>query len=275
MIESHSPATVHASLVPIAPKALGELIHAVGTPHFVPSLGTFLARNVFADAVHLERVRLTPGFGKGYVAEWLGSSGPTQLPMICQLMELYYEHYYERDSLFQSIRGTTGTQLIQRDIGAIADEEFRRVLYDAADAREECLLVRSSRNIQYSLALVRTREQPAFSFAELACLRQMGEFLFPLCELHASTAAVRRCAGPDNISKPVANFDERLNSSEIRLSRREHEICKLLLTGKTVPETAQRLELQVSTAESYAKRAFTKIGVRTKRELFAWAHGEV
>lgn len=275
MTEFYCPSSVHASLVPIAPKALGELIHAVGTPHFIPSLGEFLACRVFSDAVHLERMRLTPGFGKGYVAEWLGSSSPAQLPMTYQLMELYYEQYYERDPVFQSIRGTTGTQLIQRDVSAIADEEFRRIFYEDPGGREECLLVRSSRNIQYSLALVRTSEHPAFSFAELAYLRQMGEFLFPLFELHASTAAIRRCTGSENAGKPAANFDERLNSCEIRLSRRELEICNLLLMGKTVPETAQRLELRVSTAESYVKRAFTKIGVRTKRELFAWAHGEM
>jgi DNA-binding CsgD family transcriptional regulator len=42
-----------------------------------------------------------------------------------------------------------------------------------------------------------------------------------------------------------------------------------------VPEAATRLELRVSTAESYVKRAFAKLGLRTKGELFAWAHGEV
>ncbi|NPT47884.1 LuxR family transcriptional regulator [Paraburkholderia sp. 1N] len=275
MTESHPALPVRAPLVQVEPRALGDLVHAVGTANFLPSLSAFLERSVFADAVHLERVRLTPGFGKGYVAEWLGSGGPARIPMIVQLMELYYERYYERDPLIASMRGIVGTQLIQRDVHAIADVDFRRALYDVADANQECFLVRGSRNIQYSLALIRTRERPAFSFTELTLLRQMGEFLFPLCELHASTAAVRRCTSQASAIKPASSFEERLAASEIRLSRREHEICKLLLTGKTVPEAATRLELRVSTAESYVKRAFAKLGLRTKGELFAWAHGEV
>ena len=35
-------------------------------------------------------------------------------------------------------------------------------------------------------------------------------------------------------------------------------------------ETAEFLGVRVASAESYVKRAFAKLGVRTKRELAAW-----
>lgn len=57
----------------------------------------------------------------------------------------------------------------------------------------------------------------------------------------------------------------------MRLSRREQEICKLLLSGRSVPEAAALLDIRHSTAETYVKRAFAKLGVRTRGELFDWA----
>ena len=110
----------------------------------------------------------------------LGSGGPTRIPMIVQLMELYYERYYERDPLIASMRGIVGTQLIQRDVCAIADEDFRRALYDVADARQECFLVRGSRNVQYSLALIRTHERPTFSFRRAYLAAANGRIPVPL-----------------------------------------------------------------------------------------------
>ena len=56
----------------------------------------------------------------------------------------------------------------------------------------------------------------------------------------------------------------------MKLSKREYETCKHLLSGKTVPETAEILGVRVASAESYVKRAFAKLGVRTKRRLAAW-----
>jgi DNA-binding CsgD family transcriptional regulator len=58
----------------------------------------------------------------------------------------------------------------------------------------------------------------------------------------------------------------------VKLSKREYEICAHLITGKTVPEAAEILGVRTATAESYVKRAFAKLGVRTKRELIGWGH---
>ncbi|WP_258401930.1 helix-turn-helix transcriptional regulator, partial [Burkholderia multivorans] len=65
-------------------------------------------------------------------------------------------------------------------------------------------------------------------------------------------------------------FDARIAADGVKLSKREYETCKHLLSGKTVPETAEILGVRVASAESYVKRAFAKLGVRTKRELVAW-----
>ncbi|WP_236002077.1 response regulator transcription factor [Paraburkholderia elongata] len=62
-----------------------------------------------------------------------------------------------------------------------------------------------------------------------------------------------------------------MSKQNVQLSRREYEICKLLLNGRTIPDAAAHLDVKLSTAESYVKRAFAKLSVRTRRELFDWA----
>lgn len=116
--------------------------------------------------------------------------------------------------------------------------------------------------------------QSAFTTKELFYFRQMAEMLFPLFELHARTSAIRRTATVPFSLTPNAGFDERLSTHNVQLSRREYEICKLLLSGRTIPDAASQRDVRLSTAESYVKRAFAKLSVRTKRELFEWALGE-
>jgi DNA-binding CsgD family transcriptional regulator len=51
------------------------------------------------------------------------------------------------------------------------------------------------------------------------------------------------------------------------LTERETQVCCLLLEGLKVPEVALRMGIKASTATTLKKRAFTRMGVRTKEEL--------
>ncbi|MBN3852172.1 LuxR family transcriptional regulator [Paraburkholderia sp. Ac-20340] len=266
-----APDTHDLQTLTISPRALGDLVGRVGTPDFVRSLGQFVTGDIQADAIHLERLRPDARSPSGYTTEWIGSTGE-EYALICEIMDRYYASYCDRDPLFVSIRGSTGKLLIQRDVGALTDDGLRREIFMPARIAQECVISHGTRNERYSLGLARCEGRAAFSLRELAVLQQMGEFLFPLCEMHSRTASARRISTPRREGTPVSRFEERIAREEIRLSRREGEICRSLLSGKTIPESAQMLELKLSTAESYVKRAFAKLNVRTKWELLQWAH---
>jgi DNA-binding CsgD family transcriptional regulator len=51
------------------------------------------------------------------------------------------------------------------------------------------------------------------------------------------------------------------------LTRREHQVCALLLDGLSVREVAERLEVQPSTVTTLKKRAFARLRLRTRDEL--------
>ncbi|WP_175748192.1 helix-turn-helix transcriptional regulator [Burkholderia ambifaria] len=254
-------------------KALGELIETVGTPHFVPRLAQLLNDVVPLDVAHIERSRVDGAMPTGYRCEWIGSSGigaETDTTEISDVMTLYYERFFDSDPLFAGLRGKTGTMLVVRDIAAIPPGEFRQRLFDDVRIGHECVLARGTRYAQHSIALERGRDRPPFTLAEMSRFRSISDVLFPLLELHASTTAARRIAHPTPDVHPLARFDARIAADGVKLSKREYETCKHLISGKTVPETAEILGVGVASAESYVKRAFAKLGVRTKRELAAW-----
>ncbi|MGS0896765.1 helix-turn-helix transcriptional regulator [Burkholderia stagnalis] len=264
------PAAHGHYLIGVRPGALGAAIRAVGTPGFIGAVTAFVNDSIAADAVHLERWRADAGSASGHVVEWLGS-GSLRFPAdTLRVMDVYYQDYCHADPLFAPLRGKAGTLLVQRHIDGLAHGEFRRRIFDEPGIAQECVLVHGSAQVQYALGLARAGGRAAFTTDELFHLRQMVDLLFPMFELHARSSAARRITSASTNAASAAGFDARLERRDVQLSRREHEICRLMLCGRSVPEAAQQLDVKLSTAESYVKRAFAKLGVRTRRELFDW-----
>jgi LuxR family transcriptional regulator, activator of tox operons len=267
---NHDSRSINVSI-----KALGEVIESVGLPHFVHRLTRFLHELIPLDSVHVERTRFDTAAPLGYRCEWIGS-GTVHMEqhVLDDTMTLYYDRFQAADPLFAGIRDTSGTHLVVRDMSKLPAGEFRELIFENSHIAQECVLTKSSRHTQYSLAMVRRDDQPQFSLAELNHFRNLGDFLFPLLELHVSTAAVKRTANAMSETDPLVLFDARIASDGVRLSKREYESCRHLIVGRTVPETAQILGVRQTSAESYVQRAFAKLGVRTKRELALWARGQ-
>jgi LuxR family transcriptional regulator, activator of tox operons len=257
-------------------KALGEVIESVGLPHFVHRLTRFLHELIPLDSAHVDRTRFDPASPLGYRCEWIGSGTVHEEQAVLDgIMTLYYDRFQSVDPLFAGIRDTSGTHLVVRDMNKLPAGEFRELIFESSHIAQECVLTKSTRHTQYSLAIVRRDDQPQFSLAELNHFRHLGDFLFPLLELHVSTAAVKRTANAMSETDPLVLFDARIASDGIRLSKREYESCRHLIAGRTVPETAEILGVRQTSAESYVQRAFAKLGVRTKRELALWARGQL
>jgi LuxR family transcriptional regulator, activator of tox operons len=276
MLFNVDPFNQHSRHVDVSIKALGEVIASVGLPHFAQRLTLFLHEMIPLDSAHVERTRFDPASPIGYRCEWIGSGTVhDSQDRLDNTMTLYYDRFQAVDPLFAGIRGTTGTHLVVRDMSKLPAGEFRALIFDNSQIAHECVLTKSTRHVQYSLAIVRRDDQSQFSLAELNHLRHLGDFLFPLLELHVATAAVKRTANAMPETNPLVLFDARIARDDIHLSKREYESCRHLIAGRTVPETATLLGVRQTSAESYVKRAFAKLGVRTKRELVLWAHGQI
>lgn len=143
----------------------------------------------------------------------------------------------------------------------------------------QCNLVSRSGNRRWVICVHRRPTQRAFSLSELSQLKRLSDTLLPLVEHHAQIlrqGAVRRAGAavePQDAGFLRQTFGERLAQDAISLSAREQEVCMGLLTGGTVPELAQRLNVKNSSVETYLKRATAKLGVSGRHGLTKWMAG--
>ncbi|WP_199540471.1 helix-turn-helix transcriptional regulator [Paraburkholderia kururiensis] len=244
--------------------ALAPVLSAVGTPEFVASLYECVVRFVDCDALHLER---SSADSPAFEVDWIGSHG-TRPDDIRRIMQVYFERFVQRDkAVMRQERGEDIT-LTQISVYGIEDVELRHKVYDAGDIHDECMLVRTAQGESYLISVCRSRRLPAFSIRELSVLRQLGHLLLPLAALHgrvpdaAQGGAPARSTGSDALAAYFAQ-------QRVNLSSREATVCRAFLQGMTTDSVARALGVKQSTVETYARRAFAKLGVASRRELLA------
>lgn len=255
----------------VRPETVGAVVGAIGTEGFAPAIGTLIGESVPIDYLHLERCRPRAGSASDHVVDWFGSWSACYED-VSNVMRAYYRDYWQDDPLSRPVRSQKGTLVLLRDVGAMAAGELRRRFFDEPRIAEECMLVHGDAKNQYALSMTRGRGRAAFAMDELYCLRRMAEMLFPMFESHVRACGAQRPALVDEPAREDG-FEAQLERENIQLSQRERELCKLLLSRWSVPEAASHLDIKLSTAKTYVGRAFAKLGVSSRKELFAWAGG--
>ncbi|MBP1143299.1 DNA-binding CsgD family transcriptional regulator [Pseudomonas sp. PvP027] len=138
---------------------------------------------------------------------------------------------------------------------------------------------------QYVLSVYRSPSAKAFTSQERARLKDLSWVVLPIVKQHIATVTPTLVStNPSLVAKSLKNKDAmeglrqrflgRLEASALSLSSRETEVCVGLLAGLTVPQLAERLDLKVSTVESYFKRAAVKMGIAGRSALLRWLHAE-
>ncbi|WP_194788517.1 helix-turn-helix transcriptional regulator [Pseudomonas sp. UFMG81] len=143
----------------------------------------------------------------------------------------------------------------------------------------QCHLVSSNGDRRWVIRCHRLLAQRAFTLSELSLLKSLSDTLLPLLEQHAQDL---RDQQPRHLGQALPDlaqdalrvaFGARLARGAISLSAREQEVCLGLLTGGTVPQMAQRLNVKNSSVETYLKRATAKLGVSGRHGLARWMAG--
>lgn len=140
----------------------------------------------------------------------------------------------------------------------------------------QCHLVSCNGSKRWVISFHRSPSQRAFSLSELSQLKSLSDTLLPLVEHHGQLleqGTLRRAGSPLadlEAGSLRQSFGERLVQEAVRLSSREQEVCLGLLTGGTVPQMAQRLNVKNSSVETYLKRATAKLGVSGRHGLAKW-----
>jgi DNA-binding CsgD family transcriptional regulator len=253
------------SQVAFVTETLGDVAQAVGAPQFLQVVYESLVRFVDFDAVHLDYDRVSPS-GQRSIG-WIGSFGRDS-ELVEQVMRHYYGSYASEDATYEGIGDKRDVQLIQISAQKVASE-LRHLFFDIGNIHDECVVAGVTNGTRYSISMARSRRLPSFSLKELSLLKQLAHVVLPLSAVHKRLIGA---ISPDDGRQDTSDNNllaQWLPQLHGKLTSRETPVCSSVIQGMTTPATAQSMGLKPSTVETYAKRAFAKLGVDSRRQLMA------
>ncbi|WP_179400721.1 helix-turn-helix transcriptional regulator [Burkholderia guangdongensis] len=243
--------------------ALSVVAEAIGSPQFIQSVYDSVVRLVDFDAVHIDYARTSPT-GQRNIG-WLGSYGRDR-ELVGRAMRHYYRSYASQDGTYDGISDEEDVQLVQVSAARVTSE-LRNLFFDVADIHDECLVTRVTNGARYSISMARSQRLPAFSLRELSILKQVAAVVLPMSAAHDRLLGAIALDDDETRSSDCNDLARWLPALHDKLTPREAYVCSSFIRGMTTRAIAQSMELKPTTVETYAKRAFAKLGIESRRQL--------
>lgn len=254
---------------------LGALIGQLGEPGFAAGALAGLNQALRAGSWSVYRLRT----GQPPVLHCSAARGVPDTTREC--FAAYLDGLYRRDASFDAVRR-------QRDASAplvlkmAADEAPSRAHREAIYQRHgvlERLSVAALEDDGSLLAvnLYRHERQGMFEPLEQERFHRLAPLLLAGVRQHLRLQARLAVAAQDATDKPEdapAATRARLQARCPALTARELDVCERLLRGWSYDGIAADLGLTVATVKTYRARAFDRLGLHFRSELFAWASGQ-
>ncbi len=206
-----------------------------------------------------------PGRKPAVVA--VGDRSRTQeLPHIA---EAYVRRFHRLDGLAPVMQAEwtaalkAGTErpriLLHRQTGAdIAHAEYRRTCYTLPQV---AVLALYEGRRWLSVHLYRGTEHGPFDDAAVAVVEAFAPLIVHAVRLHHTGLAVHQDLGGLLLARAVRRWPQ--------LTQRDQDVVMALMDGLSNEALAQRLGLTPSSAQTYCRRVYRKLGVAGQRELLA------
>jgi DNA-binding CsgD family transcriptional regulator len=159
--------------------------------------------------------------------------------------------------------------------------EHRANVYEAHGIAERLSIVESQASgALFAINFYRHQHQQAFSDAQIDAFAQLAPVVLALTQKHLALIAPSAQSEPRPASIPLAQpAHEPLFSAQLNLMKainpaltpRECEVCAGILQGLTFDGIACQLGLTVPTVKTYRNRAFARLGIHFRNQLFALA----
>lgn len=162
--------------------------------------------------------------------------------------------------------GAGGAYLSHITADEIPDDHRHRV-YEAHGMAERISIVRPQpEGPVFAVNFYRHRHQSAFRDCHLAALEEVGPMLLALARKHAELAP------PDDGGRDwVTYWRGRLRLDATKLTERELDVCARILAGWSLDGIAVDLGVSLTSVKTYRQRAFARMGIRFRNELFSRA----
>lgn len=173
--------------------------------------------------------------------------------------QAYHASLYRRDASFAPARGgvAAGSTVLLHRNACELPEDHRQAIYSAHGLRERLSIVSAIEGRGLLAVNFYRHERQAVLSAD--AMDAIGRIVQPLLACVRRHIALRH---NDGAAPWLA-----------ALPRREREVCERLLRGWTHEGVAADLDLAAATVKTYRDRAFRRLGIRYRHELFALAAG--
>jgi DNA-binding CsgD family transcriptional regulator len=174
--------------------------------------------------------------------------------------QVYRDGLYKADQTFLAARDHGAQQMLVHWHAREIPHPHRESIYSRHGLTERLSIVcRDADESLLAVNLYRHGEQPGFSDQEMADVGGAAGLLLSCVQRH-----VRLCsATPRN--------DAALGM----LTRREREVCERMLKGISYDGIAADLGVSAGTIKTYRDRAFERLGIHHRNELFALVFGHI
>jgi DNA-binding CsgD family transcriptional regulator len=155
-------------------------------------------------------------------------------------------------------------------------EEHRARVYQPHGMAERVSVVDADAAGTFAVNLYRHEHQPQFTDAQIADFEALAPSLLELARKHIALGGCAELAPGSAAqapmpaaSMPPMQLRERLLDLASDLTARELDVCVRLLQGMTQEGIAADLGLAFTTVKTYRGRAYARLGVHFRNELFA------
>jgi DNA-binding CsgD family transcriptional regulator len=135
--------------------------------------------------------------------------------------------------------------------------QHRARVYEAHGVAERVSVVQAREDGLFAVNFYRHQHQLPFSDAQVADFEALAPALLALARKHVA------------LEGGEASPTQRLRALQPALTPRELEVCVRLLRGMTYDGIAADLGLSVPSVKTYRNRAFERLGIHFRNELFA------
>lgn len=143
--------------------------------------------------------------------------------------------------------------------------EHRARVYEAHGVAERVSVVESGGDgALFAVNFYRHAHQRPLSDGQVATFEQLAPALLALTRKHVALCGASLAAQPS-----MATLRRRLQQLDAPLTARELDVCTRLLRGMTHDGIAADLAVSAETVKTYRNRAFRRLGIHFRSELFA------
>ncbi len=248
---SNAPSSQHS-------QTLAGMIEHLGQPRFESALLAALHPVLPAASCSVYRT----GGGEAPRLYMSASHGVPDTTRAC--WQAYLSGPYLSDRTLQSQPHEADGTLLRHITAAEVPPQHRSRVYDAHGVAERVSVVRQAGESLFAVNLYRHQHQRPFSDGQLADFEALAPALLALAQKQVQL-------GGAPTEDPLLTSQQRLRQINPALTTREIDVCARLLKGMTHAGIACDLSLSVPTVKTYRNRAFARLGIHFRSELFALA----